>query len=102
MESTPTARRNKSERPKVALSAKPPHLDVMAIVVDPNDPLLIYVGAHEAGIFKSADGGMTWKPLGNELMDLAAVAVNPRRFEDGRSYYMVLVRDNETALTVFS
>jgi len=65
---------------KVALSAKySHHLDVMAIASDPKDPLTIYVGTHEAGTFKSADGGTTWKEANTGLggLDVHGLAVDP-------------------------
>lgn len=46
--------------------------------VDPQDPKVMYVAMRD-GLFKSSDGGETWRPLGKELKNLAAVAVNPRK-----------------------
>ncbi|HLE43961.1 MAG TPA: hypothetical protein VJB36_08095, partial [Methylomirabilota bacterium] len=63
---------------KVALAAKPDHLDVMAIAPHPTEALTLYVGTHEAGVLKSTDGGTTWKPAGTPK-NLAAVAVSPKR-----------------------
>lgn len=64
---------------KVPLSAKPPYLDVMAIAVDPKDPLLVYVGTHEGGVFRSTDGGTTWKELNAGLggLDVHGLAIDP-------------------------
>ena len=64
---------------KVPLSAKRPHVDVMAVVADPKDPLLIYVGTHEAGVFRSTDGGTTWKEINAGLggRDVHGLAIDP-------------------------
>ena len=46
--------------------------------VNPGDPKVMYVAMRD-GLFKSADAGETWKPVGKGLKNLAAVAVNPRK-----------------------
>jgi photosystem II stability/assembly factor-like uncharacterized protein len=38
----------------------------------------MYVAMRD-GLFKSADAGESWKPLGKELKNLASVTVNPKR-----------------------
>lgn len=65
---------------KVVFSAKHAHPDVMAIAADPKDPLVIYVGTHEAGAFKSSDGGITWKEanIGLGGLDVHGLAVDPK------------------------
>ncbi len=64
---------------KVALSAKPAHLDVMAIATDPKDPLIMYLATHEAGVFKSTDGGTHWKEANVGLggLDVHGLAIDP-------------------------
>jgi uncharacterized repeat protein (TIGR01451 family) len=54
------------------------------IGVDPNDPNTVYVlglfnyGTGSGGVFRSTDGGTTWKDLGYDLHpDYHAVAINP-------------------------
>ena len=46
--------------------------------VDPSNPKIMYVAMRD-GIFKSTDAGETWKLLGKELKDLAAVTINPKK-----------------------
>lgn len=64
---------------KVALSGTHGHLDVMTIAPHPRDPLLLYVGTHEAGVFQSMDGGNTWKEANNGLpgLDVHGLAIDP-------------------------
>ena len=45
--------------------------DLRAIRYDPKDPSLIYVGVENGGMFKSADGGKTWRRI-NKGMDAEA------------------------------
>ena len=47
----------------VVLSARHPHLDVMAVTPHPEEARTIYVATHEAGVFKTTDGGRTWKKV---------------------------------------
>jgi photosystem II stability/assembly factor-like uncharacterized protein len=64
---------------KVALPAKHPHPDVMAIAPHPRDALVLYVGTHEAGVLGSTDGGNTWKEVNAGLggLDIHGVAADP-------------------------
>jgi len=43
-----------------------------AIVSEPGNPLVIYVGASAGGIFKTEDGGNTWRPIFDQ-QDVAAI-----------------------------
>ena len=64
---------------RLAVSAKHPHLDVMAVATDLKDPLILYAATHEAGVFKSTDGGKTWKEARAGLggADVHGLAVDP-------------------------
>src|ERR671937_359047 len=33
------------------------------LAVDPRDPEIVYAGLREGGVWRSADGGATWRPL---------------------------------------
>jgi photosystem II stability/assembly factor-like uncharacterized protein len=53
---------------------------LQAIAFDPTDANTIYVGAAGGGVWKSANGGRAWRPLGDNLPSLtvSAIAVDPR------------------------
>ncbi len=52
---------------------------VNGFVVSPADPRVMYVATRD-GLFRSSDAGETWTAAGKGLlMDLAAVAINPKR-----------------------
>ncbi len=59
----------------------PPHHapDVMAVAAHPKDPLVLYVGTHEAGILKSTDGGRSWSVTNGGLggLDVHGLDVDP-------------------------
>ena len=51
---------------------------VNGFAVDPGNLRTMYVAMRD-GIFKSINAGSTWKPLGKNLKNLVAVAVNPKK-----------------------
>ena len=55
----------------------PANRTVNGFAVDPENPKVMYVAMRD-GIFKSSDAGITWKAVGKELKNMAAVTVNPR------------------------
>jgi photosystem II stability/assembly factor-like uncharacterized protein len=57
------------------------------IAVDPLDPLRIYVGTFDDGLFASRDGGETWEPASDGLEDrrVLALAVSRSHRSDGVS-----------------
>lgn len=73
---------------KAALSAKQPGFDMMAVTPDPKDPKTIYVATHEAGVFKSTNGGTTWKEINIGLggSDVHGLAIDPK---DGKLHALV-------------
>jgi photosystem II stability/assembly factor-like uncharacterized protein len=53
---------------------------ISAIVVDPKDAEIIYVGTQNAGVFKSIDGGITWKPIQSGMGGgrIGGLAIDPK------------------------
>lgn len=45
-------------------------LFVKNLAIDPMDPLVVYVGTTENGVFKSTNGGVSWLSWNNGLTDL--------------------------------
>ena len=56
----------------------PTQKTVNGFVVNPEDPKIMFVAMRD-GLFKSTDAGASWKGIGNELKNLAAVAINPKK-----------------------
>jgi uncharacterized protein (TIGR03437 family) len=52
---------------------------VNAVAVDPRDNNTVYIGAAEGGVWKTTDGGTTWRPLTDDQASLAsgAIALDP-------------------------
>jgi hypothetical protein len=52
---------------------------VTAVVVDPTNPQVLYVGAAQGGVWKSIDGGNHWVPTSDNEVSLAigALAIDP-------------------------
>jgi photosystem II stability/assembly factor-like uncharacterized protein len=51
---------------------------VNGLAVEPSNPKVMYAAMRD-GLFKSVDAGETWKRIGNELKNLATVAVNQKK-----------------------
>lgn len=60
------------------MGGPPANRTVNGFAVDADNPKVMYVAMRD-GLFKSADAGETWKPVGKDLKNLAAVALNPKR-----------------------
>jgi photosystem II stability/assembly factor-like uncharacterized protein len=56
----------------------PTNRTVNGFAVDPENPKIMFVAMRD-GLFKSTDAGASWKVIGNELKNLAAVAINPKK-----------------------
>jgi photosystem II stability/assembly factor-like uncharacterized protein len=52
---------------------------VKCLAVDPTNPDILYAGAASGGVWKSSDGGQSWRPLWDEqdTMAIGAIAVAP-------------------------
>ncbi len=57
----------------------PPGNRTAAVVGVPGDPLTYYIGASSGGVWKSADGGTTWRPIFDDqpAQSIGALAVAP-------------------------
>jgi photosystem II stability/assembly factor-like uncharacterized protein len=56
----------------------PTNRTVNGFAVDTGNPKIMYAAMRD-GLFKSTDAGETWKSLGKELKNMAAVTVNHRK-----------------------
>jgi photosystem II stability/assembly factor-like uncharacterized protein len=59
----------------------PTNRTVNGFAVNPEDSKIMFVAMRD-GLFKSTDAGMSWIRVGNELKNLAAVAINPKKPSD--------------------
>lgn len=53
---------------------------VPALAIDPRDSNTIYLGAASGGVWKTTDGGVNWKPIGDDQPSLAvgSIALDPK------------------------
>lgn len=56
----------------------PTNRTVNGFAVNPENSKIMFVAMRD-GLFKSTDAGASWKSVGNELKNLAAVAFNPKK-----------------------
>ena len=56
----------------------PTNRTVNGFAVGPENSRTMFVAMRD-GLFKSTDAGASWKAVGNELKNLLAVAVNPKK-----------------------
>ena len=59
----------------------PTRRTVNGFAVNPENPKVM-LAAMRDGLFRSADAGATWKPVGKELRNMVAVAINPKRADE--------------------
>jgi photosystem II stability/assembly factor-like uncharacterized protein len=56
----------------------PANRTVNGFTVNPQDPKIMFAAMRD-GLFKSTDAGASWKSVGNDLKNLAAVTINPKK-----------------------
>jgi len=56
----------------------PTNRTVNGFAVDPENSKIMFVAMRD-GLFKSIGAGASWKGVGNELKNLAAVTINPKK-----------------------
>ena len=56
----------------------PTNRTVNGFGANPADPKIMFV-ARRDGLFKSTDAGASWKVVGNEIKNVAAVTINPKK-----------------------
>jgi photosystem II stability/assembly factor-like uncharacterized protein len=56
----------------------PTNKTVNGFTVEPSNPKVMYAGMRD-GLFKSADGGESWKRIAGEIKNVAAIAVSPKK-----------------------
>ncbi|MEM8960448.1 MAG: hypothetical protein AAGD38_03135, partial [Acidobacteriota bacterium] len=56
---------------------------IRALAIHPTDPLILYAGAASGGVFKTIDGGDSWRPLWHDRWSLSigAIAISTSRPE---------------------
>lgn len=69
------------------------------IVIDPNKPSTIYAGGVSGGIWKTNNGGLSWRPQGEEMANIAvnSMAMHPNNSQvlyagTGEGYFRAVVR----------
>jgi len=60
----------------------PTNRTVNGFAVHPENSRVMMYAAMRDGLFRSVDAGESWKPVGKDLKNIAAAAVNPRRPEE--------------------
>ena len=59
----------------------PTRRTVNGFAINPENPKVMFAAMRD-GLFRSADAGGSWKPVGTALRNMAAVAINPKRAEE--------------------
>lgn len=63
----------------VKLSGVSSHLDIMTLLADPRDGRTLFLGTHEAGVFRTKDGGVSWAQMNNGIggLDVHGLTLDP-------------------------
>ena len=56
----------------------PANRTVNSFAASPADPKVMFAAMRD-GLFKSVDAGASWKAVGNEIKNVAAIAINPKK-----------------------
>ena len=59
----------------------PNNKTVNGFAIDPENSKTMFVAIRD-GLFKSTDAGVSWKRTGNDLQNLAAVTINPKKRDE--------------------
>jgi len=59
----------------------PTNRTVNGFAANPEDPKVMFAAMRD-GLFKSMDGGASWKDVGGGLKNLAAVTINPKKVKE--------------------
>jgi photosystem II stability/assembly factor-like uncharacterized protein len=53
---------------------------VTAMAIDPRDPAVIYIGTENSGLYKTVDGGASWRPIQNGMRRalVTSLAIDPQ------------------------
>ena len=51
-------------------------LFLRALIVDPSDPSILYLGTDEGGVFRSTDKGANWQSINNGQLTPLSVLLN--------------------------
>ena len=65
---------------RISMFQELPRDTISAMVIDPNDTEVMYIGTENAGVYKSIDGGGSWQPVHNGLARAAiyTLVMDPR------------------------
>ena len=60
---------------------------VVSVAVDPLDPDRVFAGTFDRGIYRTLDGGETWRSVGSGMSDarVLSIAISPIDQVNGRS-----------------
>ena len=59
----------------------PTNRTVNGFAIDPENSNTMFVAMRD-GLFKSTDAGASWKRVGNDLKNLAAITINPKKRDE--------------------